>query len=95
MKIDLNLCWAHMSVGTFSIVAAHLIPSESVTMYSRTAIPRTPDGSFTMADSKLFLSPYEMFPIAPEKKYFRLFFLILSWNCMLCVLIRIASSRRF
>ena len=30
-----------------------------------------------------------------RKQIFRDFFLILSWNCMLCVLIRIASSRRF
>ena len=28
-----------------------------------------PDGSFTMADSNLFLSPYEILPTAPENKY--------------------------
>ena len=52
------------------------------------------DGSFTMAYSNSFLSPYEILPLAQENKYLRNF-LILSWNCMLCVLIRIASSRRF
>ena len=41
-----------------------------------------------------FLSPYEILPIAQENKYLRNF-LILSWNCMLCVPIRIALSRRF
>ena len=30
-----------------------------------------PDGSFTMADSNLFFSPYEIIPIAPENKHLR------------------------
>ena len=42
------------------------------------------DGSFIMANSNSFLSPYEILPIAQENKYLRNF-LILSWNCMLCV----------
>ena len=48
-------------------------------------------GSFTMANSNSFLSPYEILPIDQENKYL-MNFLILSWNCMLCVLIRIASD---
>ena len=56
-----------------------------------------PDGSFTVDDSNSFFSPYKILPIAQENKYLGIFsyFLILSWNCMLCVLIRIASSRQF
>ena len=56
------------------------------------------DGSFTTANSNTVLSPYEILTIAQENKYlgfFVLFFLFLSINCMLSVLIRIASSRRF
>ena len=30
-----------------------------------------PDGSFTMADSNSFLSPYEILPVAQEKQIFR------------------------
>ena len=52
------------------------------------------DGSFTMADSNSFLSPYEILPTTLENKYLRKFS-FLSWNCMLCVLHRIASMRRF
>ena len=36
-----------------------------------------PGGSFTMADSNLFLGPYEILPIAPQNKHLRIF-LILS-----------------
>ena len=54
-----------------------------------------PDGSFTLDDSNSFFSPYKILPIAQENKYLGIFFLILSWNCMLCVFIRIASLRRF
>ena len=32
------------------------------------------DGSFTMADSNLFLSPYEILPIAHVNKYLRTFY---------------------
>ena len=53
-----------------------------------------PDGSFTVDDSNSFFSPYKILPIA-QNKYLGTLFLNLSWNCMLCVLIRIASSRRF
>ena len=54
-----------------------------------------PDGSFTVDDANSFFSPYKILPIAQKKQKFRDFLLILSWNCLLCVLIRIASSRRF
>ena len=53
------------------------------------------DGSFTVDDSNSFFSPYKILPIAQENKCLGIFILILSCNCMLCVLIRIASSRRF
>ena len=53
-----------------------------------------PDGSFTLDDSNSFFSPYTILPFAQENKYLGIC-LISSWNCMLCVLIRIASSRRF
>ena len=43
------------------------------------------DGSFTVDDSNFFFSPYKIFPIAQENKYLGIFFLILSWNCMLYV----------
>ena len=49
------------------------------------------DGSFTMANSNSFLSPYEVLPIAQENKYFAKFsYFILKF--MLNVPIRIASS---
>ena len=54
-----------------------------------------PDGSFTVDDSNLVFSPYKILRIAHENKYLGICFLILSWNCMLCVIIRIASPRRF
>ena len=47
------------------------------------------DGSFTMANSNWFFSVYEILSIAQENKYLRNI-IILSWNFMLCVLIRIA-----
>ena len=34
------------------------------------------DGSFTMANSNLFLSPYEILPIAQENKYLGKFIFI-------------------
>ena len=49
------------------------------------------DGSFTVDDSNSFFSLYKILPIAQENKYLGIFSIIL-WNCMLCVLIRIASS---
>ena len=55
-----------------------------------------PDGSFTVDDSDSFFSLFKILPIAQENKYLMVFFsYFLSWNCMLCVLIRIASPRRF
>ena len=47
------------------------------------------DGSFTIAFRTLFWFP------AKFSLYIGFFSVILSCNCMLCVLIRIASSRRF
>ena len=52
------------------------------------------DGSFTVDDSNSFFQ-YLQNSSNSSRKIFNDFFLILSWNCMLCVLIRIASSRRF
>ena len=51
-------------------------------------------GSFTVDVLNSFSSPYKILPISQGNK-FLMIFPILSWNCMLCVLIRIASSRRF
>ena len=50
------------------------------------------DGSFTVDDLNSFFSPNKILPVAQENKYLGIF-LTLSWNCMLCVLIRIASLR--
>ena len=52
------------------------------------------DGSFTMAYLNSFLSPYGIFPVAQQNKYWGTFSILL-WNCMLCVLIRITSLRQF
>ena len=52
------------------------------------------DGSFTMDDSNSFFSSYKILPIAQENKYL-MFFSYFIMESMLCVLIRIASSRRF
>ena len=49
------------------------------------------DGSFTMANSNSFLNPYKILPKAQENKYLGFCFLILSWNYVFSVLIRIAS----
>ena len=54
-----------------------------------------PDGSFTVDDSNSFFQSLQNPSNSSRKQIFRDFFLILSWNCLLCVLIRIASSRRF
>ena len=54
------------------------------------------NGLFTLDELNLFLRPYEILPIAQENKYLgKFFFLILSWKCMLCLLIRIALMRYF
>ena len=52
------------------------------------------DGSFTVDDSNSFFSPYKILPIAQENKYLGIFFLFYH-GIVCCVLIRIASSRRF
>ena len=51
-----------------------------------------PDGSFTMADSNLFLSPYEIFPIAPQNKYLRIFFLF--YHEIVCCVYSLESPHR-
>ena len=54
------------------------------------------DGSFTMANLNSFSSPYIILQIAQENKQLRKFYPeILSWNCMLYVLIRFTSLRQF
>ena len=53
-----------------------------------------PDGSFTMDDSKSFQSPQNP-SNSSRRQIFWDFFLILSWNCTLCVLVKIASLRQF
>ena len=65
------------------------------TKYSIPSMARTRMARFAVDDSNSLFSPYKIIPIAQENKYLGIFFLILSWNCMLCVPIRIASSRRF
>ena len=59
--------------------------------YNISSMAPTRDGSFTVDDSNSFFRPYKILSIAQENTYVGIFFLILSWNCMLCVLIRIAS----
>ena len=53
------------------------------------------DGSFTIDDSNSFFQSLQNSSNSSRKQIFRDFFLILSCNCMLCVLTRIASSRQF
>ena len=64
------------------------------------------DSLFTVDASNSFSRPWEMLPIAQENEYLVIFkeiFLfyqenaccVYSGKCMLCVLIRIASSMRF
>ena len=89
VKADLDIRWAHMTEGTCTFHdVVHFILQNNPN-------GSNPDGSFTVDDPNSFFSPYKILPIAQENKYLGIFFLILSWNCMLCVLIRIASSRRF
>ena len=50
------------------------------------------NGLFTVADLNMFLSPLQIIPIAHGNKYegiFQEMFLILSWKCMLCLLIEL------
>ena len=42
------------------------------------------DGSFTMANSNLFLSPYEIFSIAQENKYLGKFSYFITKLYVLC-----------
>ena len=52
------------------------------------------DGSFTVDDSNSFFQSLENPSNSSRKQILRDLFLILSWNCMLCVLIRITSLCR-
>ena len=83
-----------------SMVSILILQQQSKLVNSETDIQynlngSNPDGSFTVDDSNSFFSSYKILQIAQENKYLGIFFLILSWNCMMCVLIRIASSRWF
>ena len=42
------------------------------------------DGSFTMANSNSFLSPYEILPIAQENKYLKKFSYFIVKLCVVC-----------
>ena len=53
------------------------------------------DGSFTVDDSNSFFFQSLQSSSNSSRKQILRVFLLLSWHCMLCVLIRIASSRRF
>ena len=61
----------HMSEGTFADVATQTIPLGMVIQSNLNS--SNPDGSFTVADSNLFLSPHEILPIAAENKYLKIF----------------------
>ena len=50
----------------------------------------TTDGSFPMANSNSFLSPYEILPIAQENKYLRKF----SYREIVCSVYSLESSLR-
>ena len=52
-----------------------------------------PDGLFAVDDSNSFFQSLQNPSSSSRKQIFRDFFLILSRNCMLCVLIRIALLR--
>ena len=60
MQADLSLYWLHRSYCRFCYAMANVTvkPDSSNT-----------DGSFTMANSNSFLSPYEILPTAQENKY--------------------------
>ena len=61
-NVDLSLCLAHISEGTFSDVMAHIFIQKNLDSSNT-------DGSFTMPNSKSFLSPYKILPTAQENKY--------------------------
>ena len=75
---------AHVRIGTVSDVAA--------LMYSWTAVARTPMARLPWLIWTRFLSPYDNFSDSSRKLILRV---IYFWNCLLCVPIRIASSRQF
>ena len=51
-------------------------------------------GSFTKADSNLFLSPCEILSIAPENKYLWIFFLICFYHEIVCCEYTLESPHR-
>ena len=57
-----------LSPLNFSADSVYLKPlkncSRKYSIYSKTSMTRNTDGSFTMANSNSFLSPYEILPIA-------------------------------
>ena len=53
--------------------SSYVTPRERVYKVQTNLNSSNTDGSFTMANSNSFLSPYEILPIAPEKKYLRKF----------------------
>ena len=64
-------------------------------IFSRISIARTPMARLPWIIRTRFFESLQNSSDISRNQIFRDFFLILSWNCMLCVLIRIASSRRF
>ena len=73
-QADLSLHWVHMSEDTFSHTATH---NGTGTWYSSRIKSNlnssNANGSFTIANSNSFLSPYEILPIAQENKYLGIF----------------------
>ena len=81
--------WLQIAIEPFALFH-HTGFDYSITSMARTRMARLP-----WIIRTLFFGTYKILQIAQENKYLGIFFLFLSWNCMLCVLIRIASSRRF
>ena len=74
-----------MLEGTCSHFAAHI-------QYN--LIASNPDGSFTMADSNSFFSPYKILPIAQEKKYLGIFFFLFYHGIVCCCVYSLESPHR-
>ena len=93
-QTGLSIHEAHMSERAVSYVAVRSTRSKFISVYNGTSIARTLMSRLSWLIRTRFLSPYEILPIAQEKKILRDFF-ISSRNFMLCVLIRIALLRWF
>ena len=89
-RLILSLRQVHISEGMFSDVATHI----SI-LYGRTSIARTVMARLlhVWLIRTRFWVPTKFFRYLQKTNIFGNF-LILSWICMLCVLIRIASSMR-